>query len=345
MEKNEVLKNYNDIKNDYKENILIGNGFSIHFDKKFSYPSLYDLCVKEKYLSEQDIKLFERFNKTKDFELILRMLYFSSEVGSAIIDNPNENVNKEEVIKYNTFISTKYETIRDALIKAIKDGHISYDEISENYHLDIIRKSIHRFNKVFTLNYDLLPYWATMSGNNKFVDFFFSNYFDSNNTEIYGNKKSIYYIHGSLYLFKESIFEQEKVGKISSGGEGLLNKLKDLFNKGRMPLFVSEGTSQKKKDKIYSNSYLSFCSNSLKKIKGTLTVFGWAFADQDQHIVDLLNINQANITKIAISIFTDNGSIEMDKTQELIRTIKAKLYKFDESKLTFFKTETFWENV
>lgn len=341
----EEIKDYNKIKNEFNANLLLGNGFSRHFDSRFHYDSLFETC-KDKYFSKDDIKIFQKFN-TSDFEIVLRMLYFSSELGSAVINESIEEIEgiNKEVTKYNEFIISKYGKIRDSLISAIKDGHITYEEICEGFQLEIIKKSIHRFDKVFTLNYDLLPYWATMSNSSKFVDFFFGTYFDLSQTDIFPGKKAIYYLHGSLYLYQESLYEYGRVGKICSYGEGLLNRLSNLFEDGRVPLFVSEGTSEQKKKKIYSNSYLSFCSNSLKNIDGTLTIFGWAFAEQDQHIIDLINNNEENITKIAISIFTGNGEIPENEITKLVRSIKSKLHNFHDSKITFFDSETFWETI
>lgn len=67
------IVNWNDIKNDYKDSIIIGNGASIAVSDNFKYDSL---CKKAHELGLVDNRLQQIFSgfKTNDFETILHKL-------------------------------------------------------------------------------------------------------------------------------------------------------------------------------------------------------------------------------------------------------------------------------
>ena len=47
------LVNWEDIKEDFTDALLMGNGASIEFDKKFTYKSLWQAAKSESYISEE----------------------------------------------------------------------------------------------------------------------------------------------------------------------------------------------------------------------------------------------------------------------------------------------------
>lgn len=51
-----------------------------------------------------------------------------------------------------------------------------------------------------------------------------------------------------------------------------------------MPLFVSEGSSEGKVQKINASEYLSWCLRQLEQESRNTVVFGTGFYDQDNHI-------------------------------------------------------------
>lgn len=127
----------------YDGTILLGNGASIAVSPRFAYGSLLE-CVTQRESLEADVrKLFDFFN-TKDFELILRIVWQAS--------NVNKSLDIEDARTHEAYVR-----IRECLIQAVRDVHPEHDEVDEQ--LPYIYEFLKRFNKVISLNYDLIVYW------------------------------------------------------------------------------------------------------------------------------------------------------------------------------------------
>ena len=126
------------------DSIILGNGASIAISDKFNYNSLY-----EEAFGEDDYIITEIFEEyeTTDFELILDRLFHADKVNEIfnISDSDNE-------LEYN------YNLIKDRLIEVIRENHIDYQELSNE--LEKIYTFLKKFDKVFSLNYDLIVYWC-----------------------------------------------------------------------------------------------------------------------------------------------------------------------------------------
>jgi hypothetical protein len=82
----------------------------------------------------------------------------------------------------------------------------------------------------------------------------------------------------------------------------LLEKInKVIENYNRLPIFVSEGDSNKKLETIYNNRYLNFCYDHLKRSKNNLLIFGSSLSNNDKHIIDAINNNKRK--KVYYSIY------------------------------------------
>ena len=95
-----------------------------------------------------------------------------------------------------------------------------------------------------------------------------------------------HYLHGALHLFDagKSLQKYTWIRK----QERLIDQVRDAMEQGKFPLFVAEGTSDKKKEKIAHNSYLYQVGKTLvaNANVGTHCFFlhGHSLADSDQHV-------------------------------------------------------------
>lgn len=159
---------------------------------------------------------------------------------------------------------------------------------------------------VFTLNYDLLTYWAVMASgeSSAFGDFFWSNHnmFSLADCDLSAARTGLLYLHGGLHLWQDSITGYTGKWTRRSGGR-LLSNLERIFDgiPSRLPLFVSEGTSPQKMAVIRRSDYLSFARRSLIDDVGDTVIFGASFGDQDAHVIEALNAGPRR--KFAISIW------------------------------------------
>jgi hypothetical protein len=68
-----------------------------------------------------------------------------------------------------------------------------------------------------------------------------------------------------------------------------LDGLSTEFSSNRVPLLVSEGTSDDKLRTILTSDYLSFALGQFAKHEGPLVVFGSSLSPSDDHLVAAIN--------------------------------------------------------
>jgi hypothetical protein len=282
-----------------KRHILLGNGFSISCKASiFSYGSLFDRADFSA-LSPFAKKAFEVL-KTTDFEEVMKALKKASE-----LVNVYSSVNKQ-LAKELLEDSIK---LREVLVNAIAGNHPEQpSEISDQqYHH--CSSFLSNFKNIYSLNYDLLLYWTVMHKSNKDDDGFRTpeegkeDYvtWEVSNT----NKQTIHYLHGALHLF-DSQHTIRKYTWVNTGIK-LIDQIREALSNDMFPLIVAEGASKQKLSHINHNNYLSRCYRSIANIGNSIYIFGHSLADNDEHIIKLIE-NNKKITNIFISIYGDPES-------------------------------------
>lgn len=284
--------------------LLLGNGASRAISSKFSYESLFQAAIDNDYLTESVQEVFSKFGED-DFEVVLRRLWQAKLVNEAL------NIENFEV-------DAAYENVRNSLISTVRTVHVTYEDLEP--HLHHIVSFSKKFKTIISLNYDLILYWAAMYGNNNFngkglgnwfKDCFNGGPFRDDWEEMrcdYGAKGTtlFFYPHGNLVLYRKNFSTERKL--IAGAGSGLLESILESWEGGkRVPLFVCEGVQENKKASIGSSDYLErIFYEVIPSLEDSLVVYGWAFGDQDEHILD--QIKKSKISKVAVSIRNGNQS-------------------------------------
>lgn len=343
--------------------LILGNGASINIDENFAYDSLYKYCFKSEnsklhnYSQEQlaDIeKIFSTFN-TGDFESVLQKLH------QANIVNELFNIDHK-------MLDQKYKECRNLLICAIQLIHKKYNEISHD-ELNSIEQFISQFKAIYSLNYDLILYWAMYIGNKKNSDsnrykdgfmlesdiseldkkFLHNGYYLLEQPHHPCDKATlIFYLHGNLTLATAAVNGISEEVKICSGDKDHLNLIIEKWESNNyIPLFVSEGLSKLKLNYIEESPYLSEVISRLKSTKGNLVIYGWSFNDQDAHILD--KIQEAKkyhgLQRIAVSVYLKDHK---EPYLKYIQRVSDKLISvgFKPEEIDFFdaKSKGSWSN-
>jgi hypothetical protein len=251
-----------DSSNFTKRHLIIGNGFSIAARPSiFTYGSLF----KQSGI-EDDPRLSSVFAAlgTTDFEVAIRSLEQSSELVPIYLPD------YEDVQEKMKLDAAK---IKDILIETVAENHPDCTFDMMNAELQSCKVFLSNFiggassGIVFTVNYDLLLYWALMHTSEEEkrsslrVDDGFGNADDDPSAdyvvwhgETRAHTPSVYYLHGALHLFDF----RGKLQKFTwvRTGERLKDQARSEMDNGKYPLFVSEGTSDQKFDRIRHNAYL-----------------------------------------------------------------------------------------
>lgn len=312
----------------FQDNLLFGNGFSIHFNNLFRYNNLYEECKGS--FGAEDQKMFETF-ETQNFETVLRALLTS------ILTNEIFSEEKES-------ISNSYERIKQSLVDAVRKVHPQYEQLEATKEQQL-RLSFHVFKQsIFTTNYDLLPYWALLKvyGTRDVSDGFGYDketgliMFDKGRGERdLSNPLKLYYLHGALhfYMRKGEIVKITRRGKV----ENLLDLITDTYEDGNFPLYVSEGTWKQKLRKIENNKYLMRCYTDFKKMFGGLTIYGQSLDREcDKHIIDA--IKESSVSDIAYGIY------DKDKAPEIMHEING-MFRGTNKNIHFFDSSVFFDSL
>lgn len=298
-----------------KPHLLLGNGFSRACrNDLFSYTALFDSAKKQGPLSEPLLEAFTAL-ETDDFESVMRNLVRFAQIVNIYVPNRNDVARQ---------LCEDVSNLREALAKAISANHPKRaDEISDAK-FRACREFLLKFNCIYTLNYDLLLYWAMMRKDIDNLDIRCDDGFCYNDQEI-GDyvtwsvdipTQNVYYLHGALHIF-DGRYEVQKY-TWSNTGIALVDQIRQALDDGRYPIYVAEGSSESKWEKVLHNAFLMRGYRSLSTIGNSLVIFGHSLHENDQHVLDC--IERSKVTNLYVSIF---GNSDSEDNQRIIKRAQA----------------------
>ena len=303
--------------------VLLGNGFSQAWNAAiFNYASLFQVAN----FGDRDVQirtLFERLN-TWDFEAVMRTL-LSAEL---VAEVHGLDIAVIEAIKRDQTI------LKEALLTAVSDNHPGLPNQLTTAQYEAVRKFLSRFSQIFTVNYDLLMYWAR---NQDLAPAWETDdgFRAERQWKGYGTEQAVHFLHGCLHLYEvpTGVRKQTYTGEV---GGGIVGQVRDNLNlqPPRFPLFVAEPTHQKKKERIDRSPYLSYCLRALTAVNTPIFIFGHSIDENDAHIFEA--IRKSASRQIFVSIFGDEHS---DANRRLVANAGAHLGRLNTT-VEFFDAST-----
>jgi len=278
-----------------KPSILLGNGFSRAWrNEVFNYANLLDVA---KFTDrETEIRKLFTLSGTYDFEAVMRSLVAAKAVLEAYGGN-------EALVE---MIERDQQLLKDALITAISITHPERPTEVTNDQFISVRRFLSRYDQIFTVNYDLLFYWARNMKALPPENYSTDDGFRMGYWQGHGTNQEAHFLHGGLHIFDSGTAIEKHAN--AQRGIGIVDLVKDNLERGKFPLFVSEPTSTKKKQRIEHNPYLNFCFRELGRVTGTFFIQGHSMDENDKHIFDQLR--RSKVQKFFVSIFGDENSAE-----------------------------------
>ncbi|MEA5551320.1 DUF4917 family protein [Anabaena cylindrica UHCC 0172] len=277
-----------------KPSILLGNGFSLAWrNDLFNYANLLE--VADFTDRNDEIKALFKLSETYDFEAVMRSLVAAKTVLKAYGGN-------EALVE---IIEKDQQLLKDALITAISTTHPSRPADVTNDQFISVRRFLSRYDQIFTVNYDLLFYWARNMNDLPPENYLTDDGFRTGyKWQGHGTNQEAHFLHGGLHIFDSGTAIEKHTN--TQRGTGIIDLVKANLEKGKFPLFVSEPNSIKKKQKIEHNPYLNFCFRALETVTGTFFIQGHSMDENDKHIFDQLR--RSKVQKFFVSIFGDEYS-------------------------------------
>src|SRR5690606_683230 len=115
------------------------------------------------------------------------------------------------------------------------------------------------------------------------------------------HEQNMYFLHGALHVFDTGT-EIQKYTWVNTGVR-LVDQIRDALSKDFFPLFVSEGTSDEKLERIRHNDYLAKAYRSFSEITGALFIYGHSLAENDEHY--LKRIEKGKVSCVYVGIYGD----------------------------------------
>lgn len=301
-----------------KRHLLLGNGFSRALrDDIFAYDALFERADFTG-LSPNIRGAFDAL-RTTDFEVVMRALRAAQELVALYAPSAPDAA---------AAMAKDAEGLRALLAETIAKNHPDRPhDVPENAYL-ACRQFLSRFSgNIYSLNYDLLLYWALMQselrpsidsddgfrqpedGPAEYVSW------DPRGTD----GQRVYYLHGALHLF-DSGGALNKMTWVNTG-RALVDQIRAALAAGYYPVFVSEGTTEEKKTKIMHSAYLGRGLRSFGKIGGTLFTFGFAMSKNDEHWVRL--VEKGKLDRLAVGLYGDPSSDANTAIRRRAEAIKA----------------------
>lgn len=310
-----------------RRHLLLGNGFSIAlFPDRFRYGSLLQQA-KDDGLFDDYPEVVEAFEilETTDFEVVLEALIRMTRLIHLYIRDEHPR----------TRMVADVERLKEALVTAVAGTHPArLSEITEdqfqncrNFLLQFAGKGLERPACIYTLNYDLLLYWTVLHEPDaewdgvrhvepepelllrhddgfRSPDDFPDAPFVTWDVDGGSNTQNIHFLHGGLHLF-DAGFELQKYCWERAGGTPLMDQIREALNNEKYPMFVSEGNSDSKLEKILHSGYLTRSYKSLagvcNSLGNVLFIYGHSLADSDNHILKL--IENGKFKQLYISLY------------------------------------------
>lgn len=301
-----------------KRHLMLGNGFSIACRADiFHYASLYGEADFSAIPEAEQV--FEALG-TQDFEIAIHAL----ENGAKVLPiYAPAHANASEAMLAHAA------ALKELLVTTIANNHPDRPGSIADEKFLACRRFLRHFvgpdtgGQVYTLNYDLLLYWALMHEDveeeGELIELEKNDGFGNDEDdpdadyvvwqgETSANAQRIHYLHGALHLF-DSGSELKKYTWIRQG-DPLIIQARNAINANAYPLFVSEGLSAQKKEKIRHNAYLYHSYKSLvsnaQQTRPAFFIFGHSLAENDDHI--LSRLGRGRFPALYVGLFGDPDS-------------------------------------
>lgn len=294
-----------------KRHLLLGNGFSIACRPDiFVYQKLFEQADFSR-LSPSVRAAFEVLNTT-DFERVIKALRDLAVliqvygIDKTIADQMMSDSNQ----------------LKELLVRTIAKTHPERPSDISDKEYEACQRFLNNFASVYTMNYDLLLYWTKMHETSRRGDDGFRTAEDDILTGFesdyvvwepsQSHEQNMWFLHGALHIF-DSGTEIRKFTWARTGIR-LIEQTRDALNRNFFPLFVAEGTSKEKFERVRHSDYLAKAYRSFEEIRYCLFIYGHSLSPNDEHYLHL--IEKGHLRHIYVGLHGDSTS---DSNRQIIR--------------------------
>lgn len=276
---------------------------------------------------------------TMDFEQVIRTL----RDGAALADlyGAAKGVTAQ--------MSNDANALKEVLVKTIASSHPERPSDISDAEYDACKGFLNNFDDVYTFNYDLLVYWVKMHAEGQ-VGSESDDGFRTSQSDIdsginsdyvvwessQSHDQNLYYLHGALHIFDSGTEIRKYTWKRT--GVRLIDQIRGALEQDFFPLFVAEGTSDEKLERIRHSDYLAKAYRSFENIQGTVFIYGHSLADSDEHYLRVLE--NGKVSTLFVGLFGDASSASNRRIAARTEAMVLKRGQKRPLTVRFFQSET-----
>ena len=121
-------------------------------------------------------------------------------------------------------------------------------------------------------------------------------------------------------------------------GQRLIEQIRNALEINLFPLFVAEGTSKEKLDRIMHREYLAKGKRSFSSVQGALFIHGHSLATNDDHFLKV--IEKGKIKHIYVGLFGEEDSDNNKAIKSRALRMAHNRAQSKPLKISFYDSET-----
>jgi hypothetical protein len=312
-----------------KRHLLLGNGFSIACRPDiFRYEKLFEQADFSA-LPDSAKSAFSVLHTT-DFERVIKALRDSA----AIATGYDVTTTQADAMRSDA------DALKELLVQTIAQSHPALPGDITDTEYAACQQFLDNFDTTYTFNYDLLLYWTHMHRENR-ADIYSDDGFRTSQSDIdtgiasdyvvwesgQSHDQNMWFLHGALHVFDSGTEIQKYTWNRT--GVRLIEQIREALGRNFFPLFVAEGSSAEKLERVRHSDYLAKAYRSFQEIQKCLFIYGHSLAANDEHYLRL--IEKGKLSHIFVGLYGDPASAENRKiaqranAMKLARTAKREL--------------------
>lgn len=321
-----------------RRHLLLGNGFSIACRP--------DIFRYEKLFEQADFSALGGAAKsafsvlrTTDFERVIKALRDSANIAPSY----GASTVQIDAMRHDA------DTLKELLVQTIAQSHpaLPGDITDEEY--TACQDFLANFNTTYTLNYDLLLYWTNMHRENR-ADVQSDDGFRTSQSDIesgiaseyvvwepsQSHDQNMWFLHGALHVFDSGTEIQKYTWNRT--GIRLIEQIREALSRDFFPLFVAEGSSAEKLERIRHSDYLAKAYRSFQEIQHCLFVYGHSLAANDEHYLRL--IERGKVSHLFVGLYGDPASNTNRQIVERAEAMRLARGRRRELRVDFYDSES-----
>lgn len=321
-----------------KRHLLLGNGFSIacrpnifRYDKLFEQADFSALTHAAK-------SAFSAL-RTTDFERVIKALRDSATI-AGLYAMTSDRV---------AAMRGDADALKELLVQTIALSHPALPGDISDEEYACCQRFLDNFNTTYTFNYDLLLYWTHMHRENR-TDVQSDDGFRTSQSDFESGIRSDYvvwessqshdqnmwFLHGALHVFDSGT--EIKKYTWNRTGVRLIEQIRDALSRDFFPLFVAEGSSKEKLERVRHSDYLAKAYRSFQEIQHCLFIYGHSLAANDEHYLRLME--KGKLAHIYVGLYGDPAARTNRQIMERAMAMRLARGKRRELRVDFYDSES-----